>query len=394
MARRARRRGVATTRVRLWSWRVRAAVVMDQRALNRALLARQGLLARAATPALDMLEQLVGVQAQVPANPYLALWSRLEGFRPDGLSTLIAQRRAVRAQLMRATIHLVSARDCLALAPITRPVLARTFKAPWSARIAAAPLDEVVAAGLELLREEPLTRAQLSAQLAPRWPDADPLALAHAVTFNATLVQIPPRGLWGESGQATWAPAEAWLGRHLDPRPSTEATVARYLAAFGPATVADMRTWSGLTGLREVVDRLAPRLERVRDERGRELLDVPGAPRPDPGTPAPPRFLPEYDNVGLSHADRSRLFAGRGPGPPFPKGLAFGTLLVDGFYRANWKAAVQEGEATLTVDRFAPAAGDPRGTLEEIGAEADALLGFLAPEAGERCVAFAPAPRA
>ncbi len=376
-----------------------AAAITDQRALNRALLARQGLLDRSAVPVLDMVEQLVGMQAQVPENPYLGLWSRLAGFRPEALSGLIAERGAVRAQLMRATIHLVSARDCLALQPITLPVLARAFKSPWSGRLAGAPLDEVVVAGVELLDDEPLTRAQLSARLAPRWPDADPLALAHAVTFNAALVQIPPRGLWRASGQATWAPAKEWLGSDPGPARATDATdaldalVARYLAAFGPATVADIRTWSGLTGLREVVDRLGPRLERVRDERGRELLDVPGAPRPDPDTPAPPRFLPEYDNVALSHADRSRLFDGRGPGMPWPKGPTFGPLIVDGFYRANWKAEVEGDVATLTVEGFAASRTDPAGTADEIAAEADGLLAFLHPAANDRRVVVAATSR-
>lgn len=362
---------------------------MDQRALNRALLARQGLLDRSAVPVLDMVEQLVGMQAQVPENPYLGLWSRLEGFRPETLSGLIAERGAVRAQLMRATIHLVSARDCLALQPITLPVLARAFKSPWSARLAGTPLDKVVAAGVELLDDEPLTRAQLSARLAPRWPDADPLALAHAVTFNAALVQIPPRGLWGTGGQATWAPTQAWLVSGLDPASATDALVERYLAAFGPATVADLRTWSGLTRLREVVERIRPELECFRDELGHELLDVPGAPRPDPETPAPPRFLPEYDNVALSHADRSRLFDGRGPGIPWPKAPSFGPLLVDGFYRANWKAEVEGDVATLTVEGFAASRADPAGTADDIAAEGDGLLTFLHPAANDRRVVVA-----
>ena len=162
-----------------------------------------------------MVEQLVGMQAQVPENPYVALWSRLRAFDPRSLSALIEGRSAVRAQLMRSTIHLVTARDMLAIAPLTLPVLARTFKAPWAAKLAGAPVDEVVAAGVALLAETPRTRTELASLLAPRWPAADPAALAHAVTFNSALVQVPPRGLWGGRGQATWAPAEQWLGRPL-----------------------------------------------------------------------------------------------------------------------------------------------------------------------------------
>jgi hypothetical protein len=362
--------------------------VLNPRELNRALLHRQGLLARSDERAVDMIERLVGMQAQVPENPYLALWSRLSDFHPGELSGLIAERQAVRAPLMRATIHLVSARDCLSFHPITQPIRARMFKSPWTRGLAGARVEEVVAAGLELLAEQPRTRAELSALLAPRWPDADPLALAYAVTFNAPLVQVPPRGLWGARAQATWAPAETWLHAELDANASTNALVIRYLAAFGPATVGDVRIWSGLTGLREVIERLRPGLRTFRDHRGRELFDVPDAPRPDPDTAAPPRFLPEYDNLALSHADRSRIFSGQGPGAPLPRGKTIGTLLVDGFYRANWKIAQEDGTATLTVDRFTRLPSDSSDSLDEITAEGTSLLAFVAPDVPERRVQF------
>ena len=171
------------------------AEILPPRALNRALLERQGLLARSKVPEIEMIERLVGMQAQEPQNPYLALWSRLDGFDPAALSRLIGERRAVRAQLMRATIHLVSARDCLALHPITGPVLARVFTSPWAKGLAGADVREVAEAGLELLAQRPRTRAELGTLLAPRWPDADPKSLAHAVTFNTPLVQVPPRAL-------------------------------------------------------------------------------------------------------------------------------------------------------------------------------------------------------
>ena len=288
-----------------------------------------------------MVERLVGMQAQVPSNPYVALWARLRDFDPEELSGLIAERGAVRAQLMRSTIHLVTARDALALHPLTAPVLARTFagQAQFLRAMTAAGvgLEEVVAAGRELLAEAPRTRAELAAALGPRWPEVAPATLAQAVTFNSALVQVPPRGLWRESGAARWALTEEWLGAELDPEPSIDAVVLRYLAAFGPATASDIRTWSGFTGLRPVLERLRPRLRSFRDEQGRELLDVPDAPLPDPETPAPPRFLPEYDNLGLSHADRARLFNGLGPGLPFPTGTWIGSLFADGFFRAWWQ---------------------------------------------------------
>lgn len=364
--------------------------VLDTRALNRALLHRQGLLARADGRAQDVIERLVGLQAQEPENPYLALWSRLNDFDPAELSALIQERRAVRTSLMRGTIHLVTARDCLAIHPITQPIRVRQFTSPWRPGLAGADVEEVSRAGFELLEERPRTRAELSALLAPRWPDADPLALAYAVTYHDALVQVPPRGLWGASAAATWAPAETWLGAPLDAEPSTDALVLRYLAAFGPATVADVRTWSGVTGLREVVDRLRPGLRTFRDQRDRELLDVPDGPLPDPDTPAPPRFLPEYDNVALSHADRSRLFDGNGPGAPFPTGKWIGTLLVDGFYRANWKVTVEDGVATLALDRLTSLPSDPPGTEDQIAQEGEHMLALIAPGAAERRVELRP----
>ena len=186
---------------------------------------------------------------------------------------------------MRATIHLVTARDMLAISPLTLPVLIRTFKSPWAAKLHGADVEAVVAAGMKLLAERPLTRTELAELLAPRWPQADPAALAHAVTFHSALVQVPPRGLWGGRGQATWAPAETWLGAPLAPAPALDQLVIRYLAAFGPATVADMRTWSGLTGLKAVFERLRPELRTFCDERGRELFDVPDGPLPTPARP-------------------------------------------------------------------------------------------------------------
>jgi hypothetical protein len=365
--------------------------VLDVRALNRALLARQGLLARSRVPALEVIERLVGMQAQVPENPYVGLWTRVTGFQADELSGLISSRAAVRAGLMRATIHLVSARDMLGLYPLVRDVMVKTFKSPFAALLAGAPVEEVVAAGVELLSERPLSRAELSGLLAPRWPDADPAALAHAVTFHAPWVQVPPRGLWKRSGQPRWAPAEQWLGASLEAAPSLDELVLRYLRAFGPATVGDMRVWSRLTGLREVFERLRPGLRVFEDERGRELFDVADGLFLDPSTPAPPRFLPEYDNMTLSHEDRSRI-VGPGLAGSFPSGGTVGSLLVDGFVRASWKLTRTREAAKLTIDRFTPQPSDPGDTADEIGREAEALVEFLAPESPERRIDFAAIP--
>jgi Winged helix DNA-binding domain len=354
----------------------------DDRALNRALLARQGLLERTDGPALAMIERLVGMQAQEPPDPYVGLWTRLEGFAPPQLSVLIEGRQAVRAGLMRGTIHLVSAPDLLAIQPLTLPILAGQFRSIFAKHLGAgAALEDVVRAGRELLLEAPRTRAELGRLLAPLFPDTDASILGHAVVHHVPLVQVPPRGLWGRSGQATWALTPEWVGDERG-EADIDRLVLRYLAAFGPATAADVRTWSRITGLRAVIDRLRPGLRTFRDERGRELLDVPDGPLPDPETPAPPRFLPAYDNVLLSHDDRSRVTSRNLSYAPIPTGRFVGSLLVDGFLRAMWKFE----DSVLSVDGFALAPGEGGAVADAVVAEGEALLEMLAPEDPKRRV--------
>jgi Zn-dependent protease with chaperone function len=350
--------------------------ILGPRALNRALLARQMLLARARMPAAKTIEHLVGMQAQVPTAPYIGLWSRLEGFQADELAQLILKRQAVRMALMRSTIHLVTARDALALRPLVQPVIERSHNSQYRKHLTGVDREALVTAARALLEEKPRLLNEIAKLLGEQWPRASALALSSAVRAWVPLVQPPPRGIWGEGGVAVHASAATWLSATRSATMTLDEMVLRYLAAFGPATVMDVQAWSGLTKLREVVERVRRRLRTFRDESGKELFDLPDAPRPDPDTPAPPRFMPEYDNIFLAYADRSRV--------GYPKyGAMLSTetgpvqgLLIDGFLAGTWRIVRESGAAMLLVEHFAPRVSRRNGIA--ICEEGKRLLEFAA----------------
>jgi hypothetical protein len=369
--------------------------MLGRLALNRALLARQQLLRRAVLPpgtgragqVLTMVEQLAGLQAQAPFPPYFGLWSRLEDFRPDDLAGLILDRRVVRLALMRGTIHLVSAQDGLAMRPLLQPVLDRGFQAGFARQLAGVDHAQLRATGRALVEEAPRTFSELGTLLARQWPAHPADALAYGVRALVPLVQVPPRAVWGKAGQARHTSVEAWLGAPLAAETGLDWLVRRYLAAFGPATVQDVQAWSGLTRLREVAERLRPGLRTFRDDQGRELFDLPECPRPAPDTPAPVRLVAEFDNLLLSHQDRSRVISDQGRRRLFTRNGVFpGTVLVGGFAAGIWRIRQATGTATVMVEPFGPVTDTDR---EQIIREGERMLAFAAPGASARDVRFA-----
>jgi hypothetical protein len=364
--------------------------VLGLRALNRALLERQMLLRHSDRSVMDAIEHLVGLQAQTPNAPYLALWSRLAEFDPNELSKHIIDRHVVRIALMRGTIHTVTARDCLELRPLFAPVLERALQGTFGKRLSGLNLKIVAAAGARLLSKEPRTFSDIGRLLAKRWPDCDPDALANVVRALVPLVQVPPRGIWGMSGLAAHVAAATWLGKPVNTSPSIRTMIGRYLAAFGPATVRDMQSWSGLTRLAEQVELLRDELYTFVDEQGQEFFDLPDSPRPDPETIAPPRFLPVFDNVLLAHADRSRILPHAHRKTLFgTAALLEGTVLIDGFVGAKWRFAQQKERAMLQINPLRPLRKTDREALHEEGVR---LLSFVAPTASIKEIKFALPP--
>ena len=358
---------------------------LSLRALNRAALARQMLLQREKVSVIDGIERLVALQAQLPNPPYVGLWTRLVDFQRDDLTKLIEKRRVVRSTMLRATQHLVTARDYLRLRPVLQPMLDQRCRHNHGRGTAGIETAELIEAGRAMLEERPHTVTELKARLAERWPRHDPLALGYSIQMLLPLVHIPPRGTWGMGGAVPAVLAEPYLGRRMSTDVSPAKLVLRYLAAFGPATVADVQEWSGLKGLRTVVDALRPKLRVLRDEQGRELLDLPDAPLPDPDTPVPVRFLPEYDNLILAYADRTRMLTREAQEAIWTKNGLLATALVDGTVAAAWKIVRERKRATLVIDPVRRIAKSDRAALVEEGLR---LLAFTDPEVAAHDVRF------
>lgn len=348
--------------------------ILGTRALNRALLARQHLLERVALAPLAALHHLVGLQAQAPDPPYYGLWSRIDGFQPHDLGALVEDGRAVRLALMRSTIHLVAADDAAILRPIFQPVLEAALRASYGKALEGVSRRQLVEEARTLMAAHSRSSSELGRGLARRWRGRSPQALAYAARAWIPLVQVPPRGVWGRSGKAGHLPLDVWPGASIDGDGAPDEAVIRYLRAFGPATAADIRQWSGLTGLSEVLGRLRPRLRRFRDERGRELFDVPDGVLPDPDTPARARLVAPFDNLVLAHADRSRIMDERArESMASLNGMVPGTVLLDGFVAGSWKVTRVGKTRSMHVE---PYRRWSRTEKRDVRDEAERLLAF------------------
>jgi hypothetical protein len=306
---------------------------LTRRELNRALLARQLLLERGTMPLPKALERVAGIQAQYAPSMYIGLWSRLDGFERGDLTAALEQRAVVQATLMRGTIHLVSPADFWPFALATRAARRAVWrKSRPDARSAASMAGAARTLRRRVERDGVLRRTEIEELVGK--------ARAQGVGLWVDLVRAPPSGTWERRRADLLALADEWIGPpEITARAAAEHLVRRYLDGFGPASVKDAASFTGLsvTTLKPVLAAL--RLRRFQAEDGEELLDLPKAPLPDPETPAPPRFLPTWDATLLVHArrtgllpeeHRSKLFAIKTP-------HSFPSFLVDGAVAGKWR---------------------------------------------------------
>ncbi|TDC44496.1 winged helix DNA-binding domain-containing protein [Actinomadura sp. KC345] len=355
--------------------------LLNDRTLNRATLARQLLLEPAGMPVLDAVAHLGGLQAQEPQEPFVGLWSRLREFAPSTLSDLLTGREVVRTHLMRRTIHLLTADDVLAWRARFDAMLRQRVLGIYRHELETVDLDELAASGRRVMTDgEPRTVRELVEAVEERWPAPGRQALGEMLLSVVPVAQSPPRGVWRAKAGVRNVMISSWLGREIDPLPEDgsdpvgQALVRRYLAAYGPAASADLRAWCGLAGLPAAVSAIREELVDFRDERGRVLLDLPGAPRPDPGTPAPVRFLPAFDNAILGYQARGRIIddADRGVSVAGER-----VVLVDGRVAATWSAG-DDGVAVTPLRRLS------REERSAVAEEGGRLASFLSDHGHDR----------
>jgi hypothetical protein len=354
-----------------------AAELIDLRQLNRATLQRQLLLSRQRLPLDRALTRLFALQAQWPRPPFLALWARLQGFRRAQLMDALHARTIVRATLLRGTLHLVTAADYLSLRPACAPLLTRGMQSVLRDRLQGIDVGRVTEEARAFIGKGSFTFEEVRQHLQSLHPNADERAMGHVVRTQLPLVQVPEQGQpWGFPTQPRFAQGERWVGKKFGRATTPAQVIERYLAACGPSTIADMQAWTGFSGLQEIMAGMD--LRPFRDEKKRPIYDLADAPRPDADTPAPARFLPDFDSAIVARADE-RLVAAQHRPRVFLSALRIApTFLVDGFVAGTWGIETRRGTATLTARPFGKLAKADRDALT---AEATALLAFIEPDA-------------
>jgi DNA glycosylase AlkZ-like len=359
---------------------------MSPKALNRALLARQMLLTGDDVPVLTAVERLVGLQAQQPMPPFVALWTRLAKFDRGDLLTLLKNRQIVRATTMRGTLHLMSARDYTAFRQTFQPMLTAGMNSVLRDRAKGLDVSALVAIARRFFGSEPRTFTELRGELLAAFPKGDERAMGYAVRMHLPITAAPDGSPWGFEADPGFIDAETWLERPIESVERREDLVLRYLAAFGPATAADAQGWLGVGGLKDVLETLRPQLATFRDEKKRELFDLADAPRPAEDTRAPVCFLPGFDSAILAHVDRSRIIADEHRGLVTTRNLqVLPTILVHGFVAGTWKNTCTKKTATLTISPFTRL---PATVRKQLTTEGERLLRFIEPEAAEATVRF------
>ena len=359
--------------------------VLTLRQLNRATLTRQMLLERRAVAVGEAMAQLLGLQAQRAMAPFVGLWSRVEGFRREDLAGAIGDRQVVKATMWRATLHLVTEADFRGFRSTVQPMLSAASQSINQARAQNLDVQLLVDAARKFFGEWPRTFAELSTMLGELRPGVDVGAMRYAVRTHLPLIQVPVDGGWSYPGNPRFTLAESWLEGEITAEDRLKDLLLRYLAAFGPAGVTDFQTWSGLR-LKERIDEFRPDLTVYRDEARRELFDLPDATIPEAGSTAPVRFLPEYDNLLLSHQKRTRVIADEHRSRVYLPGLRVrSTFLVDGFVAGAWRLESSKTSSMLVIEPFQALSAVQARALSD---EAERLVRFVSPEAGSHAVRF------
>jgi hypothetical protein len=356
--------------------------ILTNRQLNRATLARQMLLERSDMSIADAVRFLGGLQAQQSNDPYIGLWSRLDGFTHEALTELIVDKTLARATTMRGTLHLHTADDLVGFRALVQSYLMATWRSGFRKRFAGQDEKAVHREGLKVLKQGPTTIGAVGKALHEKFPEAEALALAVFIQMRETLIQVPPTRVWGNGSAPQLERAEIWLGK-LKPTLSRLDLVRRYLAAYGPATIQDMQTWCRLTKLSAEFRALDSELVSFEDEDGRVLYDLPDAPRPSADTPAPIRFLPLYDNAYLGFDNRRRMlmdidlkrlnmFANFKP-----------AVLIDGVIAGGWVVSRKKDAARLEIEPYHKL---NRKQVRELEQEGEPFLRFMEEQAKEYVV--------